>query len=63
LKDAIQQLKHNISKPSTSTYDLEKASDAFTETILQEADKDANLEAYEAAWQKNMRFVNSKPTH
>jgi hypothetical protein len=55
---AVQRLEENVSKPSISTYDLEKASEAFAKTILSEEDKDENLDAYEAAYQKNMRVVS-----
>jgi hypothetical protein len=58
LKSAVQKLEDNVSKPSISTYDLEKASESFTKTILGESDKNENLDAYEAAYQKNMRAVS-----
>jgi hypothetical protein len=58
LQSAVQKLEANVSKPSVSTYDLAKASESFTKAILAETDKNKNLDAYEAAYQKNRRVVS-----
>jgi hypothetical protein len=56
LKNAIQDIGKQTTDPS-AIKDLEEDLNTFTTTILNDPDKDKNLEAFEAAWQKNMRQV------
>jgi hypothetical protein len=58
LQSAVQRLEAHVTQPSVSTHDLAKASESFTKAILAETDKNDNLEAYDAAYQKNMRVVS-----
>ncbi|KAI8934281.1 hypothetical protein NX059_009022 [Plenodomus lindquistii] len=61
LHEVIQEVKTidaDAQAPPITIADMQEASKVFTETLLNEPDKDKNLAAYEAQWQKNQRLVS-----
>lgn len=57
LQKAVQEIKNNARDSSAKSKDVQDASVDFSAAVLNEADKDQNLAAFEAAWQKNARRV------
>ncbi|KAF3040227.1 hypothetical protein E8E11_007542 [Didymella keratinophila] len=61
LRVAVQTVQDNAPELPAQTGEFKKAADTFIKTVLDEADAERNLEAFDAAWQKNQRVERNVP--